>query len=118
MLYALRRHSIYQFYGYFTLGLAFLFIGFYLFEDKLQWWQADIPKLLPIILGGYIGLAIFNTIQAKQDLPQKLDQFLPNQMLEILIMGFLMVYITPKQQDLAVLMLFHVGVGNLIVSKR
>jgi DNA-binding NtrC family response regulator/signal transduction histidine kinase len=118
MLYALRRHSIYQFYGYFTLGLALLFLGFYLFEDQLQWWQAEAPKVLPIILGGYIALALANVILAKQHLPQKLDQFLPNQMLEILIMGFLMIYITPKQQDLAVLMLFHVGVGNLIVSKR
>ncbi len=117
MLSALRRHSIYQFYGYFTLGLALLFIGFYLFEDQLQWWQADAPKMLPIVLGIYIALAIANLILAKQQRPLKLDQFLPNQILEILIMGALMIYITPKQQDLAVLLLFHVGIGNLIVSK-
>lgn len=113
----LRRHSIYHFYGYFTLGLAFLFIIFYLFEDKLQWWQADAPKMLPIILGGYIALAVANILLVKQLQPHKPDQFLANQLLEIIILGALMVYIAPKQQDLAILLLFHVGIGNLLVSK-
>lgn len=113
-----RRQSLRQFYSYFSLGLALLFLGFYFFEDKLQWWQADAPKMLPIVLGGYLALAAASFMQAKRPTPFALDQFLPSQMIEILIMGFLMIYITPKQQDLAVLLLFHVGIGNLITSKR
>jgi len=113
-----RRQSLRQFYSYFSLGLALLFLGFYLLEDKLQWWQADAPKMLPILLGCYLALAIASFVQAKRSTPFALDQLLPNQMVEILIMGVLMIYITPKQQDLAVLLLFHVGIGNVITSKR
>ena len=114
---ALRRQSVYQFYGYFTLGLSLLFLCFYLFEERVGWWQADAPKMLPIILGGYIALAVANLILAKRYQLHQLDHFLPNQMLEILIMGLLMIYISPKQPDLPVLLLFHVGIGNLLVSK-
>jgi two-component system sensor histidine kinase PilS (NtrC family) len=115
----MRRYPpIYLIYGYFTLGVASLFIGFYLFEEKLHWWQADDQKVLPIILGAYLALAVTNITQSKHQQVFRLDRFLVNQMLEILIMGMLMIYITPNQQDLAVILLFHVGIGNLIVSKR
>ena len=115
---SLRQHPIYPFYGYFTLGVATLFIGFYLFEEQLHWWQADAPKMLPIVLGCYLALAITNIAQSKRQDVFRLDQFLVNQMIEILIMGVLMIYITPNQQDLALILLFHVGIGNLLVSKR
>ena len=113
-----RQPSIYSFYGYFTLGIASLFIGFYLFEEKLHWWQADAERMLPVILGGYMALAVVNIVIAKRQYIFRLDQFLANQMLEILIMGLLMIHITPNQQDLAIILLFHVGIGSLLVSKR
>jgi len=118
MQFTIHRQSVIQFYGYFALGLAFLFLGFYLFEERIGWWQADAPKMLPIILGGYLALAVVILQFANKDRPFLLDSLLPYQMLEILIMGLLMIYIAPKQQDLALLMLFPVGIGNLLVSKR
>ena len=118
MQFTIHRQSVIQFYGYFTLGLAFLFLGFYLFEEQIGWWQADSPKMLPIILGSYLALAVVILQFANKEKTFQLDSLLPYQMLEILIMGLLMVYITPKQQDLALLLLFPVGIGNLLVSKR
>lgn len=114
----IHRQSVIQFYGYFALGLAFLFLGFYLFEDHIQWWQAEAPKMLPIILGAYLALAVVILQFGQRDDSFQLDRLLPYQLFEILVMGLLMIYITPKQQDLALLLLFHVGIGNLLVSKR
>lgn len=113
----IHRQSVIQFYGYFTLGLAFLFLGFYLFEERINWWQADSPKVLPIILGGYLALSVVIIQHANKHDIFEMDSLLPYQLFEIIIMGLLMIYIAPKQQDLALLLLFHVGIGNLLVSK-
>lgn len=113
----IHRQSVIQFYGYFALGIAFLFLGFYLFEEKIEWWQPDAPKVLPIILGGYLALSIIILQHSKREQAFSIDGLLPFQMMEILTMGLLMIYVAPKQQDLALLLLFHVGIGNLLVSK-
>jgi two-component system sensor histidine kinase PilS (NtrC family) len=105
-------------YSYFTLGLAILFLGFYFFEDKLQWWQATSPKLLPVVLSGYLALALSNVFTSFRHKQTPLDLYLPNIMADILFFGFLLMYLTPAQDDLGIIMLLTVGLGNFLVTQR
>lgn len=105
-------------YSYFTLGLASLFLGFYFFEESLGWWQPTAPKLLPIVLSGYFALSISNVISAFRHKQTPLDLYLPNIMADILFFGFLLMYLTPAQDDLGIIMLLTVGLGNFLVTRR
>ena len=95
-----QRHPLFQLYSFYTLGLALLFLGFYLFEEQLHWWQPAAPRLLPIVLTGYLALAIGNIIRTRSRYAQRANAFFPSLLAEVLLLGLLMVYLTPLQQDL------------------
>ena len=105
-------------YSYFTVGLSILFLGFYFFEDALGWWQPTSPKLLPIVLSGYFALSLSNLLSAFRHDKTPLDLYLPNIMADILFFGFLLMYLTPAQDDLGIIMLLTVGLGNFLVTRR
>ncbi len=112
------RRPLFQLYSFFTLGLALLFLGFYLFEEQLQWWQPTSPKLLPIVLTGYLALAVGNIIRTQSRAAQYSDAFFPSLLAEVLLLGVLMIYLTPQQQDLKIFMLISVGLGNVMTNQR
>jgi two-component system sensor histidine kinase PilS (NtrC family) len=112
------RQPLPRLYSYFTLGLAMIFLAFYFLEEQLKWWQPSSPKILPIVLSGYLALAILNIMNLSSHSRQKIDLYLPSLIAELLILGFLMLYIAPEQNDLGLIMLISVGLGNLIVSQR
>ncbi len=112
------RQPSFHLYSYFTLGLAVLFLGFYLLEDQIHWWQAATPKLLPIALTGYLALAVSNVLRSHGRHHKQTDMFLPSLLAEILFLGMLMLYIAPQQQDISIFMLISVGLGNLMLNKR
>jgi two-component system sensor histidine kinase PilS (NtrC family) len=105
-------------YSFFSLGVALLFLGFYLFEDQLHWWQPVSPKLLPLVLSGYLTLAISAVITTRKNNKIHTDQMLPYFMTDILIFGFLLLYLTPSQTDIPAIMFITVGLGNFLVSKQ
>lgn len=112
------RQPFFSLYSLFTLGIALLFLGFYFFEDQLHWWQASNIKLLPIVLSAYLSLAIVNLMHSQRNMADTADVYLPNLLAEILIYGFLIIYLAPLQEDLNLLLLISIGLGNLIVGKR
>jgi two-component system sensor histidine kinase PilS (NtrC family) len=112
------RQPLFHLYSYFTLILALLFLGFYFLEDQLQWWQSTTPKLLPIVLSGYLALAISNVIRSHAHVYNKSDMLLPSLLAEILLLGLLLLFLAPKQQDISIFMLISVGLGNTILNKR
>ncbi len=113
-----QRHPLFQLYSFYTLGLALLFLGFYLFEEQLHWWQPAAPRLLPIVLTGYLALAIGNIIRTRSRYAQRANAFFPSLLAEVLLLGLLMVYLTPLQQDLKFFMLMSVGLGNVLTNQR
>ena len=115
---ASERHPLLHLYSYFTLILAVLFLGFYFLEDQLHWWQSTSPKLLPIVLSGYLALAISNVIRSHAQVYDKSDMLLPSLLAEILLLGLLLLFLAPKQQDISIFMLISIGLGNLILNKR
>jgi len=114
----IERQPLPRLYSYFTLGLAMMFLAFYFLEEQLHWWQPSSPKILPIVLSGYLALAILNIMNLSSQSRQKVDLYLPSLLVELLILGFLMLYVAPNQNDLGLIMLISVGLGNLIVSQR
>ncbi len=112
------RQPLFHLYSYFTLILALLFLGFYFFEEQLQWWQSTTPKLLPIVLSGYLALAMSNVIRSHAQTYNKSDMILPSLLAEILLLGLLLLFLAPKQQDISIFMLISVGLGNAILNKR
>jgi two-component system sensor histidine kinase PilS (NtrC family) len=114
----IENQPISRLYSYFSLGLAILFLGFYFYEDQLRWWQPVSPKLLPIILSGYLTLAISSVVVTHRHNQVETDQLLPYFMSDILLFGFLILYLTPSQTDISTVMLVTVALGNFLVSKR
>ncbi len=112
------RQPIYHLYSYFTLGLSIMFLGFYLLEEQMHWWQAAAPKLLPIALSGYLALAISNVYRSHNKTQKHGRMFLPHLLAEILFLGMLLLYLAPMQQDISIFMLISVGFGNLMLNKR
>ena len=114
----IKSQPLSRLYSFFSLGVALLFLGLYLYEDQLQWWQPIAPKLLPLALSGYLTLAISAVITTRQKNKIQTDQLLPYFMSDILFFGFLLLYLTPKQTDIPTIMFITVGLGNLLVSKQ
>lgn len=105
-------------YAYFSLGLGIVFLGFYFFEEQLHWWQSTSPKLLPIILTAYMALAVTNLIRAYRDVPATYESYQITLLTEVLLIGFLLLYIAPQQWDLALIMLLNVGLASSLVKQR
>ena len=114
----LESQPLSRLYSFFSLGIALLFLGFYLYEEQLQWWQPVAPKLLPLALSGYLTLAISAIIATRKTRKVEPDQLLPYFMSDILFFGFLLLYLTPKQTDISAIMFITVGLGNFLVSKQ
>jgi two-component system sensor histidine kinase PilS (NtrC family) len=112
------RQPSFHVYSYFTLVLATLLLGFYFLEEKMHWWQPLSPKLLPILLSGYLALAISNVLRSHGHQHKQADMFLPSLLAEIIFLGLLMLYISPQQTDISIFMLISVGLGNLMLNKR
>jgi len=115
---AVEYQPVAKFYAYFTLAIAALFLGFYLFEDQIHWWSPTSPKILPLALSGYFALALRNIYNLYRHYQVMLDQFLPSVMADILFFGYLLLYLAPFQDDLSILLLITVGLGNFLVTKR
>ncbi|EAT11144.1 HAMP domain-containing histidine kinase [Bermanella marisrubri] len=105
-------------YAYFSMGLGIVFLGFYFFEEQLKWWQSTSPKLLPIILTAYMALAVTNLIRAYRDVPATYESYQITLLTEVLLIGFLLLYIAPQQWDLALIMLLNVGLASSLVKQR
>lgn len=114
----IENQALARVYSYFSVGMALLFLGFYLYEDQLQWWQPAAPKLLPIVLSGYLTLAISLFISTRRSRHNQTDQLLPFFMSDILFYGLLLLYLAPKQTDISIIMLVTVGLGNFLVTQR
>ena len=114
----IETHKLSKLYSYFSLGLACLFLGFYIYDGQLQWWQPVSSQLLLVTLIGYLTLAIFTIITTHRQKNIRTDQMIPYLMADILFFGFLLLYLTPKQADITTIMFITVGLGNFLVSKR
>ena len=105
-------------YSFFSFGVAIIFLGFYFYEDQLQWWQPAVPKLLPIALSGYLTLTISTIVASRKQRNVHTDQLLPYFMTDILFYGLLLLYLAPQQTDITAIMFITVGLGNFLVSKQ
>ncbi|WP_396587313.1 sensor histidine kinase [Bermanella sp. R86510] len=105
-------------YAYFSFGLACMFFGFYFFEEQLNWWQSPAPKILPIALSAYMAMAIANLIKAYRYAPVPSESYHITLLTEILSISFLLLFLAPKQWDLALILLLNVGLASTLVKQR
>lgn len=110
--------SLFRLYGFYTTVLAIIMLTMYLANTPLSAWQAEFPRLLPLVLSAYCALAGLNIVTAYATPASSSDKLTPYFLAEIIIISCLMLFVAPAQQELGMVLLISVALANLTLSAR
>lgn len=109
---------IFRIYSFYTVLLAALFMGFYLFDGDNNWWQTRSTKLLPVMLTAYCFLAAANLLVSYTQNLNNPKNITPYFLIDILIIGVLLLFVAPSHDEFGLMMLISVSVASIILPRQ
>ena len=118
MLSLIDIRSLFRLYTFYTVLLAIILLTLYLLDDTLRLWQPAYPKLLPLILSAYGALGGINIATAYIAPWNASDKLTPNFLAEVLIVGTILLFIAPHQEELGLVLIVTVALANLTLTRK
>lgn len=109
---------IFRIYSFYTVALAGLFMGLYLLDTENTWWQARYNKLLPVMLTAYCFLAAINLLVSYTQTLNQSHKIIPYFLADILIIGMLLLFVSPGHDELGLMMLITVSVASVVLTRQ